>query len=215
MQGRSSFLVSLCLHTPAHGTRSPPPRLLLAPLRAVGAIAALRPSLARLWPLAAADASALRHDHRDSGVPFTSQHDRSHWSTPTTNRVTPDADRTQEDSGMPQERQRHVVVICTLATHMTRAHPRACAHDRRLLQDRHHVIDRLHHLPRAAPIALECAHAHKQGHTQAALQPQRAGSLNGSSCQAHRRKESNLCHLDASNLDDGHGSAAHHVEGRI
>ena len=85
---------------------------------------------------------------------------------------------------MPQERQRHVMVTFTLAAHMTRAHARACARDRRLLEDWHHVINRLHHLPRAAPIALERAHSHKQGHVQA-VQQQRAGSLNGSLWRAH------------------------------
>ena len=80
---------------------------------------------------------------------------------------------------MPQERQTHVVVTFPLTANTTRAHARASARERRLLEDWQYVVNSLHHLPRAAPIALECAHSDKQGHVQT-LRQQRAGSLNGS-----------------------------------
>ena len=153
--------------------------LRLSPLRASAAIAARRPSRARLWPLAAAHASALPHDLPDSSVPFASRGERTYRSTPPMKRITRDAHRTREKPGMPQERQTHVVVTFPLSAHMTRAHARSSARKQRLLEDWHHVVNGLHHLPSAAPIALECAHSDKQGHVHA-LQQQRAGSLNGS-----------------------------------
>ena len=61
------FFVYLCVSSRQHLGRAVPCHgLRLSPLRASGAIAARRPSLARVWPLAAAHASALPHDLPDS-----------------------------------------------------------------------------------------------------------------------------------------------------